>query len=243
MILQNIDKKVLSINWQATDDAGFMLLAKQNKSSEMNTVDGMISTDNYCIVFTDGFCIVVNNINIIGTEAEIQRLATMGNIPLDPVSWNMLPKICPEALITLELIFNHYKDEFNMDKVEHVLKIGNKVAFKYEEAERKIPVESILYELTTEESNGRSVNSNQFSILKQVSGKNSLTYIQTEVDNKIADVYSINPMLFYFRMSDIPCPDSGSGNRLLNGFLKQPETDEDNEECPIAELPEATSVV
>jgi hypothetical protein len=243
MILQNIDKKVLSINWQATDNAGFMLLAKQNKSPEMNTVDGLVSTDNYCIVFTDGFCVVVNNINIIGSESEIERLATMNNIPLDPISWNMLPKICPESMITLELIFNYYKDEFNMDQVEHVLKIGNKVAFKYTEETRQIPVETILYEMTVEESNSKSLNSNQFAILKQVSGKSNMNYIQTEVNNKIADVYSINPMLFYFRMTDTPSIDKGTGANLLSGFLKRPETDDEGEElCPLAELPAVTSI-
>ena len=236
MRISGIDKKVLT-----TKIAKLGLVLKQNPYPEQEALDGYITTENFCLVGHDGFCIWVHGVTITCTQDELDVLTSKINNYLDVDSWQLIPKIVTDNNLSVELIVEYSKDEFNMDRTEHVIKIGNRVACRYPVEMECAPFSELLYNLEMPEDNARTVSPNQFHILAKL-WKDDGSYTQAELNGKIADIYNINSNLFYFRMSDVPYY-AHSDNRLLKSFIKIPKTDEEDEElCPIAELPEATSV-
>ena len=129
-----------------------------------------------------------------------------------------------------------------MNRTEHVIKLGNKVACRYSANETSIPFSELLYNITMPEDNERTMGSDQFHILSKLA-KDDISYSQVELNDKIVDIYNINANLFYFRMADTPSYRQ-SNARLLKSFVKLPERPEEEGEelCPIAELAEVTSV-
>ena len=237
MRISGIEKKVLTTK---VKDLGLVL--KQNPYPEQESIDGYITTENFCLVGTNGFCMWIHGVTITCTQDELELLTKNINTRLDFDSWSIIPKISADNNISIELIIETIKDEFNMDRTEHVIKIGNKVACRYSANETSIPFSELLYNITMPEDNERTMGSDQFHILSKLA-KDDISYSQVELNDKIVDIYNINANLFYFKMADIPSYRQ-SNARLLKSFVKLPEQPEEEGEelCPIAELAEVTSV-
>ena len=239
MRISGIEKKVLTTK---VKDLGLVL--KQNPYPEQESIDGYITTENFCLVGTNGFCMWIHGVTITCTQDELDLLTKNINTRLDFDSWSIIPKISADNNISIELIIETIKDEFNMDRTEHVIKIGNKVACRYSANETSIPFSELLYNIEMPEDNERIMSSDQFHILSKLA-KDDISYSQVELNSKIVDIYNINSNLFYFRMADTPSYRQ-SNARLLKSFVKLPEeeTEEETGEelCPIAELAEVTSI-
>lgn len=239
MRISGIEKKVLTTK---VKDLGLVL--KQNPYPEQESIDGYITTENFCLVGTNGFCMWIHGVTITCTQDELDLLTKNINTRLDFDSWSIIPKISADNNISIELIIETIKDEFNMDRTEHVIKIGNKVACRYSANETSIPFSELLYNIEMPEDNERTMSSDQFHILSKLA-KDDISYSQVELNSKIVDIYNINSNLFYFRMADTPSYRQ-SNARLLKSFVKLPEeeteTETGDELCPIAELAEVTSI-
>lgn len=239
MRISGIEKKVLTTK---VKDLGLVL--KQNPYPEQESIDGYITTENFCLVGTNGFCMWIHGVTITCTQDELDLLTKNINTRLDFDSWSIIPKISADNNISIELIIETIKDEFNMDRTEHVIKIGNKVACRYSANETNIPFSELLYNIEMPEDNERTMSSDQFHILSKLA-KDDISYSQVELNSKIVDIYNINSNLFYFRMADTPSYRQ-SNARLLKSFVKLPEeeteTETGEELCPIAELAEVTSI-
>ena len=230
MRISGIEKKVLTTK---VKDLGLVL--KQNPYPEQESIDGYITTENFCLVGTNGFCMWIHGVTIACTQDELDLLTKNINTRLDFDSWSIIPKISADNNISIELIIETIKDEFNMDRTEHVIKIGNKVACRYSANEMSIPFSELLYNIEMPEDNERTMGSDQFHILSKLA-KDDISYSQVELNDKIVDIYNINANLFYFKMADTPSYRQ-SNARLLKSFVKLPEQPEEEEEelCPIAE--------
>ena len=237
MRISGIEKKVLTTKIK---DLGIVL--KQNQFPEQESIDGYITTENFCLVGSNGFCMWVHGVTITCTQDELDLLTKNVNTRLDFDSWAIIPKIYADNNMSVELIIEAVKDEFNMEHTEHIIKIGNKVACRYTAHETNIPFSELLYNIVMPEDNERTMNSDQFHILSKLS-KDDISYSQVELNEKIVDIYNLNANLFYFRMADIPAY-RDSNARLLKSFIKLPEQPEEEGEelCQIAEPVEATSI-
>lgn len=237
MRISGIEKKVLT-----TKITKLGLVLKQNPFPEQESIDGYITTENFCLVGNEGFCMWVHGITITCTQYELEMLTENVNTVLDVNSWAIIPKISTDNNISIELLIDIVKDEFNMEHKEHVIKIGNRVACRYPASETIVPFSELLYNMEMSEDNEKDMTSNQFNVLAKLA-KDNITYSQVELNGKIADIYNINSNLFYFRMADTPSYRQ-SNARLLKSFIKVPEQPEEEGEelCPIAELAEVTSV-
>lgn len=237
MRISGIEKKVLT-----TKITKLGLVLKQNPFPEQESIDGYITTENFCLVGNEGFCMWVHGITITCTQYELEMLTENVNTVLDVNSWAIIPKISTDNNISIELLIDIVKDEFNMEHKEHVIKIGNRVACRYPASETIVPFSELLYNMEMSEDNEKDMTSNQFHVLAKLA-KDEITYSQVELNGKIADIYNINSNLFYFRMADTPSYRQ-SNARLLKSFIKVPEQPEEEGEelCPIAELAEVTSV-
>jgi hypothetical protein len=240
MRISGIEKKVLT-----TKITKLGLVLKQHPFPEQESIDGYITTENFCLVGNEGFCMWVHGVTITCTQDELDMLTENINTFLDVDSWAIIPKISSDNNISIELIIEFTKDEFGVEHKEHLIKIGNRVACRYPADSESAPFSSLLYNLELQEDNERDMTSNQFHILAKLS-KDDISYTQAEANGKIADIYNINSNLFYFRMSDTPAYRK-SNARLLKSFVKlsdeqEAETETGEELCPIAELPAVTSV-
>ena len=239
MRISGIEKKVLT-----TKITKLGLVLKQNPFPEQESIDGYITTENFCLVGNEGFCMWVHGVTITCNQNELDMLTQNINTVLDVDSWMIIPKISSDNNISVELIIETVKDEFNMEHKEHIIKIGNRIACRYPASETTIPFSELLYAMELPEDNERDMTSEQFHILAKLA-KDDISYTQIELNGKIGDVYNINPNLFYFRMSDTPAY-RRSNARLLKSFIKLPEeeteTETGDELCPIAELAEVTSI-
>ena len=139
MRISGIEKKVLTTK---VKDLGLVL--KQNPYPEQESIDGYITTENFCLVGTNGFCMWIHGVTITCTQDELDLLTKNINTRLDFDSWSIIPKISADNNISIELIIETIKDEFNMDRTEHVIKIGNKVACRYSANEQSIPFSELL---------------------------------------------------------------------------------------------------
>ena len=237
MRISGIEKKVLT-----TKITKLGLVLKQNPFPEQESIDGYITTENFCLVGNEGFCMWVHGVTITCTQDELEMLTENVNTVLDVDSWAIIPKISTDNNISIELLIDIVKDEFNIEHKEHVIKIGNRVACRYPASDTIVPFSELLYNMEMSEDNEKDMTSNQFHVLAKLA-KDEITYSQVDLNGKIADIYNINSNLFYFRMSDTPSY-RRSNARLLKSFIKVPEQPEEEGEelCPIAELAEVTSV-
>lgn len=173
------------------------MVLKQNPYPEQESIDGYITTENFCLVGNNGFCMWIHGVTITCTQDELDLLTKNINTRLDFDSWSIIPKISADNNISIGLIIETIKDEFNMDRTEHVIKIGNKVACRYSANETDIPFSELLYNITMPEDNERTMGSDQFHILSKLA-KDDISYSQVELNDKIVDIYNINANLFYF---------------------------------------------
>ena len=110
MRISGIEKKVLT-----TKITKLGLVLKQNPFPEQESIDGYITTENFCLVGNEGFCMWVHGVTITCTQDELDMLTQNINTVLDVDSWMIIPKISSDNNISVELIIETVKDEFNME--------------------------------------------------------------------------------------------------------------------------------
>lgn len=246
MRIMNIEKKALATNYKY-----LALVSKLNPDFDIESLDGFTQSTNFCLVGSDGICMWINEVTIQSSPEELAALYARKYLTLDCNSWQILPKICSDNKISIELLIDEIHSGIPGDEpvVEHIIKIGTHVACRYNAGDSpNIDLCSVLYHLALPEANLRQISTNPFSILKQLMSKDDVQYTQIEMTHetkpKIADTYTIHPQLIYIRVADTPAYEGATTNSLLKSFIPKPviEDEDGDEECPIALLEESKAI-